>query len=545
MRVVVSIPDKRNALQYYAFLIIFTSVLIALFVLFRRYTWTSARDPIVGLTVVSFVSLAAVWVGYGRLSRSFSILNRLTVSTFLFYLFTVYPTADPSLSPELLRLVEQYDMYRAIGIASAVLALVLPSVSLITYFCAYTVRMFAPKLYGLDAMGSTDYYTVAELGSLLVFGAILYTVVDRVILRPRQLFQDEGRATINPIDYVVFVVIALHFGNYFCSGLAKVLLNGGPMSWLLHSNAPANSAGLLDYGRASFAMLLGDWTGQFYSLVERGNLLVNAIVLFSQLAAVVAILRVRWVFFLTLFYDLFHFLVFFFTGIFFWKWVVFNIGIVLALRSFRYKQIHAALGAVGMVLVVAGTNFFYIFWGGWYNTSAFHMERIYAVAADGQRYQVPSNYFGGASLSFAQHRIVPQMPGHFGVSGNGNTSDMSTLLAANDCALGVDREQAATEGINEAPIAEKIRRHHRYILSAVDGDGRVNYDLYPHHIWSNPFGFQEFQRLDKRVIEKYAVVVESVCYERVGSDYLRQVLLTSGFDIGVADLRVLSLANRS
>ena len=60
-------------------------------------------------------------------------------------------------------------------------------------------------------------------------------------------------------------------------------------------------------------------------------------------------------------------------------------------------------------------------------------------------------------------------------------------------------------------VAKYIRQHHSYVLSRVDEDGRFSYDLYPHHIWSNPLEYNDFSELDKRRITAYVFVSELVC----------------------------------
>ena len=53
--------------------------------------------------------------------------------------------------------------------------------------------------------------------------------------------------------------------------------------------------------------------------------------------------------------------------------------------------------------------------------------------------------------------------------------------------------------------------HHTYILEAINKEGVINYDLYPHHIWSVPSHFQEFNALDKRKIQAYVFHIQSGC----------------------------------
>ena len=65
--------------------------------------------------------------------------------------------------------------------------------------------------------------------------------------------------------------------------------------------------------------------------------------------------------------------------------------------------------------------------------------------------------------------------------------------------------------MSQEAISDVIRKHHILIMSLVDQDGRYDYDLYPHHLWSMPWEYRDFKLLDKRTIERYRYVNEAVC----------------------------------
>ena len=49
------------------------------------------------------------------------------------------------------------------------------------------------------------------------------------------------------------------------------------------------------------------------------------------------------------------------------------------------------------------------------------------------------------------------------------------------------------------------------MLTKVNDRGLINYDLFPHHMWSNPFLFEEFYALDKREITSYNINIDTIC----------------------------------
>lgn len=56
-----------------------------------------------------------------------------------------------------------------------------------------------------------------------------------------------------------------------------------------------------------------------------------------------------------------------------------------------------------------------------------------------------------------------------------------------------------------------VLRHHEWGIHHADASGLVHYDRFPHHVWSNPWLFEEFAQLDKREVAGFRVVVESKC----------------------------------
>jgi len=82
-------------------------------------------------------------------------------------------------------------------------------------------------------------------------------------------------------------------------------------------------------------------------------------------------------------------------------------------------------------------------------------------------------------------------------------------------------------------VAHLLRNHHSYILKNLRDDGTINYDLYPHHIFSMPWNYSEFRNLDKRRITSYRYVVESKCMAYKNGQRTAEVLLHGEFDVPI------------
>ncbi|WP_210168087.1 hypothetical protein, partial [Rhizobium ecuadorense] len=54
---------------------------------------------------------------------------------------------------------------------------------------------------------------------------------------------------------------------------------------------------------------------------------------------------------------------------------------------------------------------------------------------------------------------------------------------------------------DRARVSLLLQRQQRLALELADHNGHVGYDIYPHHIWSSPWLFQEFSGLDIRSVK--------------------------------------------
>jgi len=82
-------------------------------------------------------------------------------------------------------------------------------------------------------------------------------------------------------------------------------------------------------------------------------------------------------------------------------------------------------------------------------------------------------------------------------------------------------------------LTKYIRAHHSYIIGHADAQGRYPYDFFPHHTFTNPVYFREFQALDKRTIVRYNLVTESSCLSYDGGNFNKTIKQRSVTSINV------------
>jgi len=262
--------------------------------------------------------------------------------------------------------------------------------------------------------------------------------------------------------------------------------------------------------------------------------IANVATLVGQTLSVIFLRDIRYTIWLTLFYDLTHIVIYILTGIFFWKWILLNAVIVIAATSIRDLPLNRIERSAGTFCVLLGTTVFFAAQLGWYDTGAYNRAWFSAETSDGRHIEVPSNYFLTSSLIVAQMRLgAPERDGHLPTKNWGTTAKVGIMRRGKTCSF-EDRQLRARRTLDRAQVERMVRLHHRAILDHADENGLFPYDFYPHHIWSNPFEFDKFAKLDKRKIVAFRYNFESVCITYNEGKRQKRVLHRSSHVIDVS-----------
>lgn len=305
---------------------------------------------------------------------------------------------------------------------------------------------------------------------------------------------------------LLMLFIAVHLGNYFHSAMAKILLDGGPLSWV---------SGNQTYFLASNAAALGTAPVQLSSnalaVWRTLNIPVNVLTLSTQLAALAAPLIPAMIAPLTAIFDAWHLGVFVFSGIFFWKWMLLNAAIIVAWPG-RTEPIDVRMRLLACALTALAPHFFSIIELGWYDTPALNRIEVVAVDERGARIPVPAAYFRAHSFAFVstlnwgaetETRLYP--------TGTwGTTKDWDVMQSVFACQARETPQQDSGNLIHPK-LTEFVRvthaeRRKEQVLRATDG-----IYFYPHHVFSNPFAYSPFSQLKLDKIRSYIILAQEVC----------------------------------
>ena len=347
-------------------------------------------------------------------------------------------------------------------------------------------------------------------------------------------YPQSSRSALDYASMAVLSAVAFHFGNYFYSGLDKALIGESWYQWLVAN--PTEVLILAAYVSGTLPLGFGEaFTTWVFEVSEFLRPVLNAAIFFGQIAAVVAIARIRWTILITAFYDLTHIGIFLLTGIFFWKWILLNLFIVMALITIRTVRIPVLAAVFLMVLVVVSTQFVFVARLAWFDTPAMNNIQIEAVTHDGEAVPVPSNHFLAYSVRFAQQRIAqPDAGDHFPTGTWGATVDEALFEEAVNCMAPSDGASTVGRYLARDRAEIVLRGTHAYLLDNMADDGMYRIDLYPHHIWSMPYLFPEYYELRLTDIAAYRIVIDSVCLRVEGQRVVYDPLIRGATDIPVA-----------
>lgn len=376
-------------------------------------------------------------------------------------------------------------------------------------------------------VSDTDFLSMLDAGVFAVFGGVIavvatsdWTLKRLPSLRALMADMPADVLRLKATNLVWAVIVGAHLGNYFCSGVAK-LMAGGPAPWTWLVQNPTQTAIVIGTERGDNPLAMFPSLLQFsWDTISTFGLAFNFFVLFAQLLAPLAILRVRWLLFFTLLFDMFHIGVYMTLGALFHFWIAVNLIIYTSAWRLKENEITSMMKLVCVLTVLFGHTIFYTNWLGWLDGAKLASPQFYAMTRDGREVWVPQVYYGIYSYTIAQAATyVPE--GHFNFRIGGNNLNLNDWHDATSC--GPRTAEAQTTGATLKDMENLVRDTHSFMVRHPYIKNDNLYYLYPHHMQPNPWVFREFNRLNIEDIVGYKYVVESVCLTLRDGQLVRDV----------------------
>ncbi|MBZ6378298.1 hypothetical protein B5C34_00555 [Pacificimonas flava] len=472
--------------------------------------------------VIALLTGAFLPVGYGALPAYARTALR-GGAVFLALYFALEPFAVPYVTLPLDHpAVLFHGHVRWAAIPLAMLGVWRPSAVFGAAMLLWMTRGLHSELTGFY-FSDLDIRNVAEILTFWGIGFCFIALAARLPLSAMRLGLT-GPERLRAAIMVLTAGIGAHLANYFWSGLAKLWMDGGILSWILDNRLADGIPGALEKGTLPYAaspelVQLG------YDALILLQVPVNLAAFGLQIFAIAAPLRKKWLLLATIGYDIFHVAVWLALGLLFWKWIALNFIITAILVAMPETAWSRTARATTMSFVVLGMLLFRTATLAWYDSPGFTSPYFVARLADGREMRIPNAFFRSSSYQVSQGRLWwPAEAGHFRHSIWGSVLSYDDLDAGRRCEA---REIALdAEPLYGPPerLAEFVRAYHRQMQPRLDEDGRLAYYLVPHHHVPSPFVADPFYAVDKRRIDTYLFRLDSVCLGIEDGRLTRRVL---------------------
>jgi len=540
------VPDKYVASIRYTFYCL--NIFLVAYVIFYFLTnfplsTDHKRTIILVFSILIALSIRFSHISFDQSSRAIKILTRSVICIFLFYGLTAFPSILPESNDQKL-VLRIFSILNWISILLGLFGIWRPTLAVPMLLMMIWQRTFTDFFYQVQ-LPYTDNLVISELGLLLIIGLVVLSHAKRLSHSSdiRDNFSETDdlvRKMPNPSEIFVLLTVSIHFTNYFNSAIKKLLIGPNWWSWTLDNPTQEIILAAKLQGNLPISHIHWLWTS-VYEVISSNLLFFNFMTIFLQFIVIIAIFRIKWMLILTILYDVSHLIIFFVSGIFFWKWIFFNFAIVAALDTFRQKTLSFAIPVVMFFIITVGGNLMLVFPSlsssvslGWYETNQATLTEMWAVTDDDKRYRVPSNYFLRSSVAIAQDEFESASKINIGFPVYSQSIMHDQVAKTRDCAvMPIDVPERIYLSERER-LKTFLTLHQKYILSIVDDDGYFNFDLYPHHIWSNPFEFTDFRELDKKRIVGFNITFRTICMKYVNEIIETEEIAKDNFYVPIA-----------
>ncbi|WP_420394465.1 hypothetical protein [Acuticoccus sp.] len=419
-------------------------------------------------------------------------------------------------------------------VVATVMSLVRPSFAVFPFVYVALHKALTRSLSGANELGVNDYLPLVEVGLFLAVGVVALSLA-------RTALVGRDKALHEPVVLGATVLLAAaigaHLGNYVMSGVEKMALDGGLLSWAFENPTSALMLNGYNLGAAPLSAwpALFGWAYEAFRAVE---VPINILTLFAQITCALAFLDRRLLIGYAAFFDAMHVTIFVLTGALFVPWIVLNSLIVAAALRLPSSRLPRAAVAVGVVTTLFGNVLFYNAHLGWYDSRQARVGSFVAVVDDGREVPVPSSYFREASyLLLTRHfgyRQTSYPSGHaptsawgqIGLHHNLNGAVAYTrhamMTAGRSCSIPL--AQPAMVDYDATRPAPFVRAQHARALGYEERGETNRYYAYPHHHFAMPWLFRDFSALKPSQIVGYKYRVETVCLDFADGRFQRDVL---------------------
>jgi len=370
--------------------------------------WQMLQNPAIAvLLIATSAVLAWRWKDLRWSQFENGLPARIVIVTAVFVLAWSFSTYDYNLYYNQPHWVDRI-LLIALAVGVAVHPGFAPSFTIVAILIASQFNM------PVDVFGWADKRVIFEL--LIVFSVWLF---GRLIIGWRNMRS------------ILFLVIAVILTNYLYAGAQKLAIGWEFNENLTYLMASSYVNGWLAIIAEPAALQILDFLARFNPVFIFMTLLIElgVVLFFAHRFAPWPVL----IGCITL-----HLIIFATSGIFFWKWLAVDAGILIGLRALSPDAYRRFFGwrmvAASVVVFVAAKFFLHPTRFGWYDTPLTIVYKFDAVGESGKTYEIDNDFMAPYDLIFSQNRFYylsdqPVLVGTFGQVGS--TEQLNRILSVN------------------------------------------------------------------------------------------------------------------
>lgn len=271
-------------------------------------------------------------------------------------------------------------------------------------------------------------YALVMLGQFEFPASLLYSLTDkRLVIDILVLFAAFlpllpwlKKQTARVFTFVLLVMVA---SFYVFPAIKKLTIGDSPWDWIL-----GNDLGLLfvsSYQNGWVSFLSVEQVVSIGNVISAWAIPLQIAAFTTEVAPILMIANRKLAMWILATCASLHLMIFFSSGIFFWKWMLMDLALVLLLFINRHNESFKAIFSPKRLLlfipaVLAASFYFSPASLGWFDSPVNNFFTFYAKTEDGHTYRLPAAFFKPYDLPFTQNRFYflnenPTFSGTYGV----------------------------------------------------------------------------------------------------------------------------------
>jgi hypothetical protein len=205
----------------------------------------------------------------------------------------------------------------------------------------------------------------------------------------------------------ILLAITLHAANYFIPGIAKIEISPNSYEWTFLNEL--NNLFISSYVNGWLGFLSEELIISIAQVLDKTEVLVTVGTMIIQLGALFLLYtkRISIAFFIG--FELLHLGIFFASGIFFWAWIIVNLGFIYLVKKLPKESLEFLYSkqtfGVFIAVVLLSPLVYKPVALGWWDARVNTIYDFYATTENGEKIRLNRNYFSPYDTIFTQNRL--------------------------------------------------------------------------------------------------------------------------------------------